>query len=188
MTSTCPLFLTGYMCFKNCKVEKSHLKQNTRTQDYLSISTNQNPTNCWTIHGYISLFPVILLPLLGHSIPLCCFLRISFGSFVSLGWFLSMDLECSPRISKALGTESRSPCGEQLAIGGRSTSSQAWGGVPRWSYPVPGRNIHFLESDCLSDHEIRLRQSLGRSPLVYSRAIALGSPCIESAWPASSTV
>lgn len=163
-----------------CKVKKGHLKQNTRTQP-LSIKNQKpnikNPTNCWTIHGYISL-TVILLPFLRHRIPLCCFSPHKFRVFCVAGMVLSMDLECSPRSSEALSAKSRSPYGEQLVTGGGwggSTSSQAWGvEYHAGSYPVPGR-IHFGIGVSLSDEGIRLRQSFGQSSLVYSRAIALGS-------------
>lgn len=140
---------------------------------YLSISKIKNPTNRWTIHGYISLYCHSSSPFLRHRIPLCRLPSNKFRVCCVIGVGLSMDLDCSPRSSKALGTESRSPGGEQLAIRGGSTSSQAWGGVSRWSYPVPGR-IHFGIGSSLSDDGIKLRQSFGRSPLVYSRAIALG--------------
>lgn len=147
----------------------------TRTQHYLyQYQQIKNPTNCWTIHGYISLHCHSSSPF-ETPYPALLFPPHKFRVFCVIGMVLSMDLECSPRSSEALGTKSRSPCGEQPVIGGRSTNSQAWGGVPRCSYPVPGRNIHFGIGLSLTDDGIRLRQSFGRSTLVYSRAIALGS-------------
>lgn len=135
-------------CFKDgLQSKKSHLKQNTRTQP-LSINikkskiknqkSNQLLDNTWLYLSLLSFF----FPFLRHRIPLCCFPPHKFRVFCVIGMVLSMDLECSPRSSEALGTESRSPCGEQLATGGcGSTSSQAWGGVPRWflssSWPYP---------------------------------------------------
>lgn len=103
------------------------------------------------------------------------FLRISFGSCVSLGWFYPWIWSAAQEAQKPLVLNPDPHVVSSLRTGGLDQQALKRGvGYHAGSYPVPGR-IHFGIGLSLSDEGIRLRQSFGRSPLVYSRAIALGS-------------
>lgn len=136
-------------CLKDGLQSKNHLKQ--KYKNATTIYQNQKSKIQPSVGQYMLYLSLLsfFFPFLRHRIPLCCFPPHKFRVFGVIGMVLSMDLKCSPRSSEALGTESRSPCGEQLATGGcGSTSSQAWGGGTTL-VPIQFLAVSILESDCL---------------------------------------
>lgn len=149
----------------DCKVKKVIWNKIQERNHYLSISKNQkskikNPTNCWTIHGYISLYCHSSSPFWDTVSRFAVFLRISFGSFVSLGWFYPWTWSAAQEVQKPLVLNPDPHVVSNLRPGGADQQALKRGvGYHAGSYPVPGR-IHFGIGLSLSDEGIWLRTIL----------------------------